>query len=133
MKRLVVENNLWELIKRFYKDTFGIPEYYIECLSLLDILKRSVSGYSNSYIARVLQLPTYYIKDAISYCLDFEGWETDLDFNAIACYNRTKDYNLYYQEVSMVSAISDVTIIRLSYNLCKRYYEIVDEIDEYVV
>lgn len=131
--RVLESNTLWGLIKRFYRETFNIPEYYIECLALLDILKRSVSGYSNIYIGRVLQLPSTYVKEAVSYCLDFNGWDTDLDFNALACYNKSKDYNEYYQEVSMVSAVTSVSVIRLSYNLCKMYYEILEELDRYLV
>jgi hypothetical protein len=126
------ENTLWDIIKKFYKEELGIPDYIVECISLLDVIKRCISGYSNYRISQFKGSSINYIKEALSNTIAFEGWDQDLDFNPLALYNRSEmNYARYKEEVNMVSVITSEVVIKLSFNLCELYYRIIEEIEKY--
>lgn len=129
----MMKKNLWEVIKKSYKDNFNIPELVIEYYANIEIIRKCIYGYSNSRIAFSLNENITYITDVLNSLLLFPGWEKDLDFNPIAVYNKCNDdYNAYYMSVIMISSISTDSIIRLSFNLCRKFKEIERMIDKYV-
>lgn len=132
LKRSVMAITLWDLIKHFYKEKFNINPDVIEYISVNEILKKCVTGYSNDRIANSVNEPVEYVKDVIKDFFGFSGWEIDLDANPFAIYNRSRgDFNRYKEEISMVSSIFNDYIIKLSYNICKKYDYIKKIIKDY--
>lgn len=122
---------VWDLIKDFYKTKFGIPRKIIDLISVIEILKLSVQGYSNEKIARYSEDGIQYIIDVLAEFLDFTGWDSDLDFSPIALYNKSKDFIRYQQEVKMISAITNESVINISYHICVTYFKYRKAIEKY--
>lgn len=124
---------LWDEIKKYYEIKFSIPEIIIEYISIQEILKRSVTGYSNKRIARQFNFPTRYIENILIDYLYFTGWESDLDFNPLALYNKVNgDYIAYSYQIDCTTPIVySNKIVNISYNIAKRYNEIKEKIKEY--
>lgn len=124
---------LWDGIKLYYKYKFDIPDHVIELYSQYEVLKKCVQGYSNLRISQYSGIKISLVRDSIRLIFGFEGWELDLDFSPIAVYNRCNDsFELYRQDVLMVSSITTDLVIRLSYMVCKRFKVIEKEIEENV-
>lgn len=125
---------LWDSIKKIYKVNFNISENIIEYYSVLDVLKKCVSGYSNLRISFGLKDNIKYIRELLYEFIGFSGWDYDLDFSPIAVYNRCdNNYERYRQDVIMVSSVTSDSIIELSFLLCKKYKEIERIIDKHVI
>jgi hypothetical protein len=124
---------LWDFIKYLYKKHFNIPGDVIEYYSLEPILKRSITGYSNTRLAYSYNITSQDIKNILNKYMGFDGWNNDLDVNPLAIYNRyCGNYLLFTQEIKMVSTLMDDFSIDLSFVLCKRFVAIQRMIEAYV-
>lgn len=126
-------SDVWELILEFYEKELKIPRKITDYLSVSDILKNCAMGLSNSRIAKSNELDDIeYITITVNYYLGFPGWKRDLDFSPLAIYNRSRgSFLIYEQEITMISTESFNGDIRISFDICKRYSEIKEEIDKY--
>ena len=81
--------SLWIDLVKFYGDNFHIPAIVVEYMVVLDILRESVTGYSNSRISNKYDLSIQEVSEILNEFLGFAGWNFDLDFNPIALYNKS--------------------------------------------
>jgi len=128
-----MSQTLWDEVKKYYEEQFSIPQIVTEYISVQEILKRSATGYSNRRIARQFNLPTKYVENVLIDHLLFTGWESDLDFNPLALYNKVYgDYVAYNYEIQLTTPIVySKFIVNISYNVSKEYNIIKEKIKKY--
>lgn len=132
---------LWNTMKKFYVDTFGIRDEVVEMMASDNILLLSASGASNDRISRVLDINIDSVTSAICFYLsnedvDFSGWEESLKINPFSVYQTLilltgdDEYNVYKAEIrSMNPEIMD-DIVYTSYQVSKLYFDIDYILDE---
>ena len=76
----------WEVIKRFYMDSFGIPGDLVDLLADSDILTMCASGSSNDSISKMFDIDELDVKAVISAIFKFDGWTYDLEINPLRIY-----------------------------------------------
>jgi len=82
------QTEIWEQIRQFYHDKFGIEPNLVDLMSDFDILKLCVTGSSTLHIAEFLDYYSVeYVKDIINKHFGFTGWETDLLVSPLRLYN----------------------------------------------
>jgi len=124
--------NLWDVIINYYKNTFNIPQRYVELSACMPILRECVEGYSNKSISRRLKLPEDYIRETLENFLYFAGWSEDVDVSPIALYNSAEgDLERFRELFYMSSAYSKAKIIKVSFILCKKYTDLKKELESY--
>jgi hypothetical protein len=121
----------WKEILKFYEKELDIPRNVTEFLAVLEILKGCAMGLSNNRIAKGYDDVDYVAITLINY-FNFPGWEYDLDFSPLAIYKRNNgNYLAYEQEITMISNEDFNGNIKISYNICKKYIKVKEEIDKY--
>jgi len=122
----------WKLVEHFYEKYLEIPSYIVYFLSIENVVKGCAMGLSNVRIAKKNLLDIYFVSGILSEEVDFEGWNYDLDFSPLAIYNRSNENFLAYeQEILTISPFNFENLVKLSFNICKRYNYIKKEIDKY--
>lgn len=86
-----MENNLWDNVKKFYKERFGIDAELVDIMSNRDVLLMFVSGYSTSTISTSLNIEESEINDVIYRYLGTVGWDKDLSISPIRMYRDGKN------------------------------------------
>jgi len=123
---------LWDYIKSIYKNKFNIDEKVIDYIALNDIFSMSVNGFSNTTIARELEVDCRYIRDALISFLKFYGWENDLDISPMRVYDYCKgNYIRFCKEIKILSPILTRKEISIAYPICKEYEKIRKELLKY--
>lgn len=125
--------DIWKVVLEFYEKELHVPRNITECLSVLEILRGCAMGLSNTRISKGYD-DIDYVSAVLFHYYNFPGWDIDLDFSPIAVYRRINgNYLAYEQEILMLSwRYEDFDEnIKESFNICKRYEEILKELDEY--
>jgi hypothetical protein len=128
----MTELTVWDLVKKYYQDTFNVPPRYLDLAACIDILRLCVEGYGNLTISRRLKLPVDYIEDVLYDFLNFYGWDADLDISPIAIYNLSaNDFEYYRQRFLMLSPFYyNDRLIKKSFKVCQRYKELLKELED---
>ena len=84
-------NEVWEDIKEFYNNEFGISPELVDVMSSLEILVMCVSGYSNATISKTLSISEREVSSVIRNYLRFDGFSTDLKYSPIREYGTNRD------------------------------------------
>lgn len=71
----------WTLIKKLYKNKFGIDKKELESMSDYDVVLLCVSGMSNEDISNFLDIDRKETDKIILKHLFFAGWEPTLSYN----------------------------------------------------
>lgn len=82
---------LWEYLKEFYKEKFGIEPNLVDVMSNIDILKLCATGASNGSISKTLDIDVEDIADVLDKYFAFRGWLSDLESNPLLVY-KSKDF-----------------------------------------
>ena len=77
---------IWEQVKQFYKDRFGIEPQLVEIMSDFNILRMCASGTSNDSIAKMFNLDIEYVSYVIEKYFGFKGFPMDLSISPLAIY-----------------------------------------------
>lgn len=120
--------NIWEEIKKIINKNTGISMEIVELLSVDEILKQCVFGLSVSHIANYIDQNEKYVREVLLAFLDFEGWNEDLDFSPIACYNRSNTREEFSEDVKSFSHVTNTCGFIFMYDLCRKYKEIEERI-----
>ena len=127
-----MENEHWQDIKRWISLKSDVPEIVIDYISVSNILKLCVNGLSNDKIAYFNDTSIKYVESILFRYLGFKGWTFDLDLNPWRIYQTSLgNYELYEMKIWSLTNIINCDIIHLSYNLCKKYENIREEIEQY--
>lgn len=121
----------WTMFRKFYARKFGISEKMVDLIASYEILKLSVSGYSNKRISNRLLVSATDVQDSLLEFLDFFGWDFDLDFSPISLYNKSKGvFMAYDQEISMLTGrLSDYEAVRKSFEICEKFSKLKEKVD----
>lgn len=84
-------DELWNGIKDFYYEKFGIAPELVEIAPILDLLRLCASGSSNKTIAEFFDEDENYLADMFDAYLGFRGWSTDLKFSPLSLYKELED------------------------------------------
>jgi len=76
-----MENPIWEKVRTFYSDNFGLSENLVDLMASSDILLMCVSGSSNDSISRLLNVDEESVTEVVKQVLEFDGWAIDLPLN----------------------------------------------------
>lgn len=100
---------LWETLKSFYKEKFGIAPELVDIVSVIDLLKLCAAGADNKSIASFLNETEMGVAQTIDAYLGFMGWEYNLSFSPMRLYKELNkpDVETFINEV----------IIRYGYKL----------------
>jgi hypothetical protein len=121
---------LWDLIKYYYQKTFNIPPRYIELVSVMPILEKSIEGFGNRTISRAFNVPVDYVEDVLIDFLCFIGWDEDLDLSPIGVYNTCLgNYTCFYEKILSSSMLIEIEKIPFLFKLCKRFVELKKELE----
>lgn len=113
---------IWDYIKYVYRENWGVPGYVIEFFACESILSRCACGQSNYRIALGVKENMQYVRSVINHYYGFDGWNTDIDFNPLAIFNKTgRNYSGFFNEITGISSLSDKYNLKFIYNICKRY------------
>jgi hypothetical protein len=119
-----METELWKQIVSIYKEKFSADESIINLIAVKDILKLAVCGLSNTSIANHYDFDILYIQTVLKEFLDFEGWDTDLDFSPMLIYKNNTLFGTFFNAVALVSAVSEPNLVQKSFELCEKFSEI---------
>jgi hypothetical protein len=132
MRRKLMHNPDWELVKNFYEERLHVPKEIVESTAVYDILELAAKGFSNSYISESLQMDKRYIRDALIDFLHFTGWKMDLDISPIDVYNRCSgNFTCFANEYELVSSMYNKDEVLISYTVCKAFTNIKKGLDDY--
>lgn len=81
-------NDVWEEVKKFYKDKFNIEPDLVNLMSNLEILVLCVNGFSNSSISEFLGIDEQIVSSAIKEYFNFDGFLEDLEFSPLYRYRK---------------------------------------------
>ncbi len=113
------ELTLWDIVKRYYKETYNIPPEYIEFIACYPVLLDCVTGYSVNSISRRTKFDKAYIEEILFQFFKFYGWDVDLEISPIAIFRKTAgNFLLYEQEVISFSHLRKEEILQ-SFRICK--------------
>jgi len=126
-------DKLWNNFTKSYGDATGLPAKVVDYLSVLDIIRYSATGMSNSRIGSRLSLDDDYVSKLLILYLNFSGWESDLEFNPFALYKQSDgDFDRY------VGAVAEKTIreyskglLTMSFNVAKIFWKVKEVLSEY--
>lgn len=123
----------WDIVKKFYNQTFGIPEKVVDLMALEPYVALLAHGYSNKKISLMLDESEEMIKDMFLDLLKFEGFKQDLDFDPVKIYMRHRfNRYAYVQEVKGISPATSSDIAIISYQVNDILREIEEKIQKYV-
>jgi hypothetical protein len=77
---------LWNEVKDFYYERFGIAPELVEIAPILDLLRLCASGSSNKTIANFFNETEEGLMELFDAYLGFMGWEKDLSFSPLRVY-----------------------------------------------
>lgn len=81
MLRIVVMVTVWNIIRRFYYDKFGIPEFVVDIMADIDICLLFVSGSSNDSISRFISVDPGAVSRVIKKRFGVPGRRKNLSIN----------------------------------------------------
>jgi len=79
-------SELWESVKQFYQEKFGIAPELVDVMADFYVLKLCATGASNSSIAHFLDMEVEIVGEIIDRNFGFTGWDNNLDFNPLRLY-----------------------------------------------
>lgn len=123
--------NSWLNVQRFYKQEFGYPYIITDLIAVGDILKRCCMGYSNIRIAKRLDFTEQYITSTLIEFLKFSGWYKDLFYSPLAIYKQYSSIDNFLSEVYNKDMYAVEKYARLAFTICKRYTNLMKEVEKY--
>jgi hypothetical protein len=120
--------NVWEEVKKIINKNTDISVEILELLSVNEILSQCVSGLSVSHIARYIDQDEKYVREVTLEFIGFEGWNEDLDFSPIVCYNRSNSIEEFKEDIKSFSYVPKTYGFIFIYDLCKRYKKLEERI-----
>lgn len=96
-----MKETLWDYIRKFYLDKFGITSDLVDLMSSLDVIIMCAAGASNGSISKKLEIDCSEIQDILISTTEFSGWDHDLEVNPLFILSNisnltySKDYNLF--------------------------------------
>lgn len=108
-------NELWDEIKEFYKNRFGIEPELVEIMSDLNILRLCAGGTPTWRIAKVLGLELEEVEHTLENRLEMSGWIFDISFSPLRIYKELENKNLddFKKEVAKYASEDDVVLERM--------------------
>lgn len=112
------ESNLWDTVKSFYKEKFGITPELIEVASVFDLLKMCASGSNNKSIAKFLDETEMRVAEILDAYFGFMGWSRDLEFSPLKEYKElsSKNINEFRDKIVTKYGYTDNVFIRQMFN-----------------
>lgn len=125
-------NETWELVKTFYRDTFGVPAIIVEYMAVYDILVMAASGIPNNIIAFDTEVSTKDVRDTIEEYFNFGGWDVFQKVNYWFVFNYTTCIEEFKQIIHLnpengTIGISDDVL----YFMCVRLNQIKEALNEW--
>jgi hypothetical protein len=122
----------WKLFTEYVSNEFGISEELLNYVAVEEILSCCATGLSNKTIANVCNCDIKYVIEVINEFFNFNGWKDDLDINTYHIYESSgKLLDSYRMLVKLVSSVSEDIDINKSFNICKKYEEILEKVNNY--
>lgn len=121
----------WKQVEDFYEEVFNIDSELLNLSIDFDILSLMVSGWSNSYISRTLNLDESDIETIGEKYLQFSGWIVDVGFNPYYIYkNSGKVYHIYKLQIENINGRIDEDDLKTSFHICELYDNYKKELEE---
>ncbi len=126
-----MEHN-WIETRRLLSDIKDIPERVIDYIATVNVIKQCAYGLGTMRIAYFNDLELEQVESILFQFVGFNGWLLDLDLNPWQIYQTAQgNYELYEMKILSLTNLVDYDIIHLSYNTCKKYEMIQEEIEHY--
>ena len=127
-----MEENTWDLIKKIYKDNFGIDGNIVDYVAVNDILLQCVSGISNEKICYKLDVEPLYLTKVLFNFLGFRGWARDLDISPWHIYNRSAGSKLVFEKkIGDLTNLLNDDIIEFAFRVCAIYASIRKDMESF--
>jgi len=135
MKKQTTADRSWEIIKEFYKETFGISGSLVDYMSIKDILLMCASGSSNESISKYLEINREYIPAILSSVFGFKGWSRDLELNPYSVYNyllsrKEASVGKFAEEVMSLDESISLKDAKFMFGICRKYRGIEDRLEK---
>lgn len=124
-----MSNELWETIKNYYKETFGIDKSLVDLLASYDIALLCASGASNKRISHFIHgfsdvdITEEEVSKELSNVLGFSGWEKDLDINPYLEYDDSMDEDEFRENlISKYGETIPTTLVSRMYDACVKCF-----------
>lgn len=111
------KQELYNQIKQFYKEKFGIDAELVDIVSVFDILKLCASGASNKSISCFLDESEILISQIVDAYLGFNGWKEDLFFSPLKLYKDLESP----EEVDFVNKVVEIYGYKWNMDLHRMY------------
>jgi hypothetical protein len=109
------------IIKKFYKEKLNVPNIVVEYLSIIDIVKISLSGFSNDEICSTLDITIKNLKKDLTQSIGFSGFDSSLDKNPIKLYTICDgDFDIFLDDFDYM-VYRAVSIYKLMDNYIERF------------
>ena len=115
----IEQNELWDYLKQFYKEKFGMEPGLVDIMADIDILRLCATGASTKSIVSFLNLEPEIVEDVLDKYFGFKGWINDLQINPLAIYKHPDNGGFRtLQEFSnyMTSVYGYVDMLETIYN-----------------
>jgi hypothetical protein len=127
-----MENRKWNLFTEYVNKEFGVSCELLNYIAVEEILLCCATGLSNKTISNICNCKEKYIIEVLNEFFNFDGWEEDLDVNILHLYESSgKLIDSYEILIKMISSVYESIDIKKSYDICKKYEEIIKRINKY--
>lgn len=129
-----VMNKQWKKCIEYLTSNLPIKprDEIFDFIAVEEILYFCVSGLSNDTIKQKLNLSLNYIENVLLEFLKFSGWKKDLDISIWIIYLiATKNYTNYTLMFNLLSPQFNKQLYKQTFEVCKRYDKIYNEIEDY--
>jgi len=122
----------WAETRKLLSVAKDMPEHVVDYMATIEVIKQCAHGLGTMRIAYFNDLELEQVEDILFQFVGFKGWLLDLDINPWSIYETSRgNYEFYEMKILSLTKLVDYVIIRLSYNVCKTYQRIQEEIDNY--
>ncbi len=90
----MTDNEVWEEVRKFYIEKFGISPELVDIAPILDLLRLCASGSSNKSIAKFFDETEEGLMELFDAHLGFMGWDIDMKFSPLKLYKELDDKSL---------------------------------------
>lgn len=85
------KQELWNQVKNYYHDKFGVEPALVDLMADYDILRLCASGSGNNRISEFLSMDLCDVEFILDRYLGFKGWTNNLIFSPLKVYSELKD------------------------------------------
>lgn len=124
----------FKFIQSLYKKYFNIPKRVVDMIACEEILKWCCEGISTPTIIKLSQFEKEYVENILLKYYGNTGYNITLDINPLMMYNISNGiFDEYVTNVEKRTNHFDYKLLNKSYLICKKYTNILKEIDEYYI